>query len=259
MRPGWSAVWLSAGVSFVPPREIYVRQRKFSENKLHQCTPSAATHFIANVCLSMRCLGNTALSKATMGTTCVFSRCRLSLKDESCPPVAPLGCCQPSVNMSGPCINNNGSGSGGYWKVPHGPSAVASTGGADYKHTSSTEDAAAGEVVAAAVPSSTAGTATPAAGASTASVASVPVESPQGIKKFKIGDKVEYRWGAEAKWYRCEVTKVGGEGKSDEVELEFLSRKKRKTKAGRIYSDILKVADLEADGDIAAPGTHLDF
>ena len=54
------------------------------------------------------------------------------------------------------------------------------------------------------------------------------------------------------------MTKVAGEGQCQEVEPEFLSRKKRKAKAGRANSESLKVVDLEADGDISTPGTHLD-
>lgn len=139
-------------------------------------------------------------------------------------------------------------------------------GGIKNEHPTSVEGAAAGEMAGAAASFSIAGTITHAAAADAnagASVDNISVGGAQDFKAvevgtFEIGDKVEYRRGREGKWYGCEVTKVAGEGQCQEVELEFLSRKKRKTKAGRMYSESLKVVDLEADGDIASPGTHLN-
>ena len=184
-----------------------------------------------------------------------------------------LACFQPSANPVGPGNNNNGGvnnggvNNGGAQGVPHAAAAVAGGGGPDDGHPSRTENAASDGTVAAPSASSTGATATATATATAgtavsnadAPVASVSVEGSQGTTGLEIGQHVEYRWGSGGKWYQCVVTKVTGGGTSEEVELEFLPRKKRKTKAGRVYSEILSVVELKADGDIAAAGTNLGW
>eukprot|EP00903_Cladosiphon_okamuranus_P011209 g10576.t1 len=113
----------------------------------------------------------------------------------------------------------------------------------------------AGAASTAATPTDTAAAASANAGAS---VAGISVEGSHNPQELEIGQGVEYRWGPLGKWYRCAVIKVSGDAATKGVEVEFFTRKKKK-KAARTLSEILEVSELRADGDLALPGTPIDW
>ena len=43
------------------------------------------------------------------------------------------------------------------------------------------------------------------------------------------------------------------------MEVEFLPKKRRKTKGVRSFAQDLNVSDLLGDGDLAVPGTYIDW
>eukprot|EP00903_Cladosiphon_okamuranus_P011210 g10577.t1 len=184
---------------------------------------------------------------------------------------------EPIANLTRPDSSNEGGDgiiSGGAREALPGRSVVAGTADAVDKDppASSNGETTTGEAGAASTAARTtvtAATTTDTAAATTdtaaaasanagASVAGVLVEGSHHPQELEIGQEVEYRWGPLGKWYRCAVTKVFGDAATKGVEVEFLTRKRKKN-AGRTFSEILEVSKLRADGDLAVPGTHIDW
>lgn len=78
---------------------------------------------------------------------------------------------------------------------------------------------------------------------------------------LEVGDDIEFRWGKNGSWYRCRVsslTPFDGRAKGA-TQLEFLRSKNRRSKGVRAFSTELVMAQLLADGDIALPGSHIEW